>query len=216
MCSLVAQTNLAADVQCYRSAADLLDAFHSGERFTLIFLDIEMEGKKPNGFQTARELKDAGNAALIVFVTVTSRYVYDGYEVAWRYVPKPILFKKVLELLVDAQRMTAPATIRFQTTEGLKTFHAKDICYIEVLRNTIHIHTEAADYCVYTTLKKAEEMLGSTLFVKPHMSFLVNGTYIDNIRNAEITLKSGDVIPIAQSRKGEFLDAYRNCIRSWS
>jgi DNA-binding LytR/AlgR family response regulator len=214
LCSLVERTKLAEDVCRYRHTSELLGAYHAGERQDLIFLDIEME--KPNGFEAAQALKDAGSEALVVFVTVTDQYVFRGYEVAWRYVRKPAEYAVIAKLLVEVQTATAPTLVRFQTTDGLKTFSLKDIRYIEAERNTICIHTAAGDYFVRMTMKAAERYIGSTLFIKPHVSYLVNGNFIDKVKDATITMQGGGEIPIAHGRKGAFLDAYRICIRDWS
>ena len=81
---LVMELN-AAHVDCYASGDDLLEA---GEKYNLIFLDIEMPGT--SGMETARRLRRDKRGDLLVFLTAYDRYMPSAFEVkAFRYLLKP-------------------------------------------------------------------------------------------------------------------------------
>jgi len=214
LCDLIEKTDIATDVHCFSSSADLLKAFYEGGKYDVMFLDIEMD--EPNGFQTATELKENGCDSLIIFVTVTDEYVYDGYEVAWRYVPKPISYEKVQELLQRAERIRSTKIIEINTTDGQKLINLSDICYIEVSRNTVHITTHDKQFKVNSSMRDVETLVNSTVFVKPHSSYLINLSHIDDVSNENVHMDNGKSIPLARGKKQGFWNAYRDFVRSYS
>lgn len=69
--------------------------------FDIIFLDIEMNGM--NGIETAKQIRDINDTAVIIFVTGFTDYVFNGYEVrAFNYVLKPYKEEKIVDILSQA------------------------------------------------------------------------------------------------------------------
>ena len=212
--SLVDKTDIDTEVHCFDSSALLLEAHNSGACFDVIFLDIQMP--EPNGFVAAQTLKTSGCEALIIFVTVTDDYVFDGYEVAWRYVPKPISFEKVSELLHRAEIARSIKIVEMQTTEGPKLVRVKDISFIEANRNYVQINTQEAQYRVYTTMHDIETLIDSIFIARPHSSYFVNLNNVAEVEASHLVMDDGRQIPLARGRKADFWNAYRNFVRSMS
>lgn len=65
--------------------------------FDVIFLDIRMP--ELDGFTLAKNLKQIAPNTLIIFLTDTMEYTVQGYEVAFRYIPKSRLSDMLLPAL---------------------------------------------------------------------------------------------------------------------
>lgn len=61
----------------------------------------------PNGYEIAKKLKGLKDPPLVIFVTKSSDYTIRGYEVAFRYLKKPISeksFAHVMDIMVPLSR----------------------------------------------------------------------------------------------------------------
>ena len=96
----------------YSSAFLLLEAYAEGKRYDLIFMDIEMPGI--SGYDAAKLIYDTYPAEfpLIVFLTVTSSYVYSAYYLGWAYKIKPITPEDLSELLNRAVKKSVSGVLR--------------------------------------------------------------------------------------------------------
>lgn len=72
----------------FQSATDLYKKCMNTS-FDVIFLDIRMP--ELDGFTLAKKLKYIIPNTLIIFLTDTMEYTVQGYEVAFRYIPKSLL-----------------------------------------------------------------------------------------------------------------------------
>nr|WP_272491583.1 LytTR family DNA-binding domain-containing protein [Terrisporobacter petrolearius] len=62
------------------------------------------------------------------------------------------------------------------------------------------IHTINKDFHVRYNLEKVEKDLNLDKFVRCHKSFLVNLTYVENIKSNTAILESGEEVPISRYR----------------
>ena len=63
-----------------------------------------------------KKLVEMENPPLIIFVTNSGEYTYRGYEVAFRYLPKPVAYETLEDVLNDAVDKIAPQ--KFSITEN--------------------------------------------------------------------------------------------------
>ena len=83
-----ADKSIAYQVDLYSSGVDVIHEFQEGTAYDIVFLDIYME--KMLGIDVARELRRLHYAGEIVFLTATSDFAVDSYEVqAGGYLLKP-------------------------------------------------------------------------------------------------------------------------------
>jgi DNA-binding LytR/AlgR family response regulator len=78
------------------------------------------------------------------------------------------------------------------------------IYLIEAKGDYIHIKTEDKDYVVHSTLKKIEEKLPDSLFIKVHRSYVINIKKIIDIEDNSVLIKR-DVIPVSRSKRPELM-----------
>ena len=75
---------------------------------------------------------------------------------------------------------------------------------VEAKGDYINIKTEDKTYTVHSTLKKIEEKLSMSNFLKVHRSFIININKIVDIENNSVLIKR-DVIPVSRSNRPELM-----------
>ena len=79
-----------------------------------------------------------------------------------------------------------------------------DILYIEGLKEYIAIHTSQGKVITLQTMKKMEEVLPRSQFIRVHKSFIVAIDKIDSIERNRIFIKK-NIIPIGDTYRDSFL-----------
>lgn len=201
MADLLLQFNAQAEFSSYRSAQDLLNAF-SIDYFDIVLLDIEMQ--EPNGYQIAQELSKLPEVPLIIFITQSSDYTIRGYEVAFRYLKKPVSYCDFERALMAATSKISPKRILINGNHGAVFLRVKDIIYIEVFSYIAIFHTEHGIYKEQRSLKQLEKEISISGFARPHNSYLVNLEYVDYIQKDTIILTTGEKLPLSRNRQKIF------------
>ena len=75
---------------------------------------------------------------------------------------------------------------------------------VEAKGDYINIKTEDNNYRVHTTLKKIEEKLPESIFLKIHRSYVINLKKIIDIEDNSVLIKR-DVVPISRSKRPELM-----------
>ena len=199
----------------YQYGMNFLYDMEEGAYFDMAFLDIYMEDTMGN--QIAHKLRAMGYQGEIVFLTASSDFAIEGYDVdASGYLLKPLDYGK-LEMVMDRiTRNIAPSTyqIRHRTTVTKLAYH--EILYIESNNSKCILHTESGEsYTVYKTLNTIEKELGDRRFLRCHQSFLVNMDHIKQI-GKQFLLSNGDYVPIRQRGVKAVRQAYIDYIASKS
>ena len=78
------------------------------------------------------------------------------------------------------------------------------IYMIEAKGDYINIRTEEKNYIVHSTLKKIEEKLPDSLFLKVHRSYIINVKKIIDIEDNSVLIKK-DIVPISRSKKSDLM-----------
>ena len=199
----------------YQYGMNFLYDMEEGAYFDMAFLDIYMEDTMGN--QIAHKLRAMGYQGELVFLTASSDFAIEGYDVdASGYLLKPLDYGK-LEMVMDRiTRNIAPSTyqIRHRTTVTKLAYH--EILYIESNNSKCILHTESGEsYTVYKTLNTIEKELGDRRFLRCHQSFLVNMDHIKQI-GKQFLLSNGDYVPIRQRGVKAVRQAYIDYIASKS
>lgn len=169
-------------------------AFLGDNVVDLIFLDIKMPGI--GGLDFLRLLKSPPK---VILTTAYAEYAIEGYELnVVDYLLKPIAFERFLQAIHKAMPLvTAPQATASSVTEDLYVksdgklirLLAKDILFVESLKNYLLIHTAAQKIIVYSTmLSMIEQLAARTEFIRIHKSYLINKNHITAIQNNIITL----------------------------
>jgi len=186
----------------------------------LIFLDIHMPDF--TGFDFIETLK---NPPKIVLTTSDPKFAIQAfeYDCIVDYLVKPITQERFQKGIDKAEAMhDAPADLAepISKSEKVETSSGNDlyvnidrrlikidipsIYLVEAKGDYIQVKTEDKNYTVHSTLKKIEEKLPDSLFLKVHRSYIINIKKIIDIEDNSVLIKK-DVIPVSRSNRPELM-----------
>lgn len=186
--------------EVFSSGEELLAHVSPGrERFNLYLMDISMPGM--SGIEAAAAIRQSDPYALIVYVTDHREYVYQVFEtLPFRFLIKPVDGDALLNVLADAVRHLESRLQLFHFHIGRCRYQIplQEILYLESRLREIHLYTEEHSWQFYGKIGEIAERLDPMLFVRTHMSYIVNLEYIRSVTDTGITLRSGKYIPISK------------------
>lgn len=183
----------------------------------LIFLDIHM----PN-FSGLDFIKTLKNPPKIIFTTSDPKFAIEAFEYDFivDYLLKPIELPRFKKAISKAEKLALSARNTTKETSN-KVEEVKNDFYVNIDRRLIKIDlpsidliqakgdyilikTEYKNYTVHSTLKKIEEKLPDSLFLKVHRSYIINVKKIIDIEDNSVLIKK-DVIPVSRSKRPELM-----------
>lgn len=104
-----------------------------------------------------------------------------------------------------------PQCFSFSSKRDLYKLPCGDIQYFESTNRIIHLYTANSSYEFYGKLNDLEEMLfGSEQhYIRIHQSYLVNFKYIRILKNSEVVLVNGKILPISPNRLKQARQEFR-------
>ena len=184
----------------FPSAEAFLFAYSEDRDFDILLLDIEMSGE--DGISLAKRLRQEGCAAEIVFVTSHFELAGEGYEVdALHYLVKPVSQDKLSAVLTKAadRLKAAPPSIVISSDGETVRLTERELLYVEAFLHYLVLHTEGRDYRIKEPLSDFAGRLSEDFF-RIHRSVLVNLRRIVKITRTDVTLDSGDILPVARGK----------------
>lgn len=180
----------------------------------LMFLDIEMPLVNGVAF-----LKTLTHPPRVIFTTAYAEYALQGYELnVVDYLLKPFSYDRFLQA-VNKVKQAVPAATRedakdgaehlvVKEKEGLLKIPFADILYIEGSRDYMKIFTTARQYLVHLTMKKLEETLPASQFIRTHKSYIVSLSKIRAVRTAELVIGEQTIIPVSPNYKEQVVKSF--------
>jgi len=208
--ALVKKYDSSVGVSLFTSAEGLLEAIKRLS-IDIILLDIEMDGM--NGFTAAKKLVSMQNPPLVIFVTNSGEYTYRGYEVAFRYLPKPVSYAVLADVLSAAVARITSQKFTIISDGRSYVIPINDILYFETFGHSLIVHTMKNDFECRMKLSEAEALLPGNSFASSHKGYLVNLDYVDTVEDNELSLTLNVRIPISRRRKQEFEQALFRFVR---
>ena len=190
------------------------DAFEAMQRLTeqkvdLLFIDINMPGL--NGLEFVRSLS---RPPLVVFTTAYSEYAIEGFKVeAVDYLLKPFGFQELLQAADKVRRRLdqAPSVeddfLFIKSDYRVNRVRLSDIRYIEGMSEYVRIFVtgEPKPLIPLLSIKRLEEELPTSMFMRVHRSYIINLRHITEVSRSRILL--GDAtIPLGDNYREAFMD----------
>lgn len=205
---------LAGQCQSATEAKAIMDK----EKIDALFIDINMPDV--NGMDFVKSLEEP---PLVVFTTAYSDYAIDGYKVnAVDYLLKPFSlddFRRAAEKVkkrydLNHQEPVLSAaddngSIFFKTEHRIVRITIDDIIYIEGMSEYLKIHTEDRQkpVIVLLAMKKLEERLPKSKFMRIHRSYIINLEKIQEVVKNRVIMDGDTNLPIG--------DIYRDTFNSY-
>jgi two-component system response regulator LytT len=183
----------------------------------LIFLDIHMPDF--NGLDFIKSLKKPPK---IILITSDSKFAMEAFEYDFMvdYLLKPLEFNSFNKAIEKAYIKEFELGSKSAIAKSIANVSENDfyinidrrlikidlpsIYLIEAKGDYIKIKTENKDYLVHSTMKKIEEKLPRSLFLKIHRSFIINIKKIIDIEDNSVLIQK-DVIPVSRSKRPELM-----------
>lgn len=182
----------------------------------LLFLDIHMPNF--NGFDLIKTLK---NPPKIILTTSDPNFALRAFEYDFiiDYLLKPLEASRFEKAVEKAKQVLNSESVGPSTEENLPNLDTDfyinidrrlikidpfSVYLVEAKGDYINIKTEDNNYRVHTTLKKIEEKLPESIFLKIHRSYVINLKKIIDIEDNSVLIKR-DVVPISRSKRPELM-----------
>ena len=158
----------------------------------------------------------------IVFTTAYSEYAIEGYKVnAVDYLLKPFGMNDFLRAALKVQEqynlrhqetpqkqsspVQADGTIFVKTDYRVVRIAISDIRYIEGMSEYLKIHLDNQKPIItLLSMKKMEDYLPPTLFMRIHRSYIVNLQKIQEVNKNRVILDADTYLPIGDLYKDRF------------
>lgn len=174
----------------------------------LIFLDIQM--KMVDGLHAAERIRQMDETVGIIFLTTLTQYGLEGYKYhATNYIIKPMKYarlKSEMDKFVERSQKEDTPSLVITNDTGKYKVPLKSIRYVETYNRNLMFHTEQENIICYKSMKEVERELCDKDFVRCHTSYIVNLFYVKGIKKLDIELITGEVIPISQPKRKEFME----------
>lgn len=200
--------------------------FLQESKVDLVFLDVELPFLSGIEFVRCMQSKPQ-----IIFTSAYEKYALAGYDLEITdYLIKPILFERFFKAVSKAySRYKAqmnstgykemPAVtekeshldfIMVKTGYNTVNLSLNDILYIEGLKDYVKIYTQDKTIMTLNSLKRLQDILPETRFIRVHRSFIVALQKIDSIQRNRIVIGK-NYVPVGENFKNAFKDAI-SCI----
>ena len=199
----------------FNNAIQAIKYLNDNKSIDLIFLDIHMPHF--NGLDFIKSLKDPPK---IILTTSDSQFAIEAFEYDFiiDYLLKPIefvRFNKAIEKAKKRELFNLYSVKKFESTTPENNFYVNidrrlikidlpSIYLVEAKGDYILIKTEDKNYTVHSTLKKIEEKLPPSLFLKIHRSYIINIKKIIDFEDNSVLIKK-EVIPVSRSKRPELM-----------
>jgi two-component system, LytTR family, response regulator len=214
-----------------RIAAQFTDSTKAAEFLAahppdLLFVDIEMP--RLNGFDLLHQLQPL--QFQVIFTTAYNQYALRAIKLsALDYLLKPIDADELKSAVEKAQRQKSPPEIRqvelmentFKSVEVPKKIALstlEGLLFVDV-GNIVHCQSDGSytrlfllnkeEILLSKSIKEVGELLTQCGFLRVHHSYLINLDHVERYirgEGGEIILCNGHSVPVARSKKQEFLE----------
>lgn len=203
------ENNTEMEILEFASADSLLTSYPDG--VDLILLDIFMPGI--DGMDAARAIREFDSEVCIIFITTMYQRAIEGYKVrAFGFIRKPVSYEEFSHEISDAIRniersRSKDHVITVRSSGKSYRVPVSRISYCEVRGHYISMCIDGEIREYRGPIRELEEQLGSYGFFRCHASFLVSADAIQEIRQTDILLKDGNVVPVSQRKRKAFMTA---------
>ena len=119
----------------------------------------------------------------------------------------------MLNLLQNYRKLASMyLSVSFLTDKGMQSIDVTQILYFEFLERKIKIKTQGSEYMCSDTLHNVLTLVEKHDFHQPHKSFIVNLKHIAKIKNYNITMSDGSILPLSQKKSKAFRALYKSYI----
>lgn len=174
-----------------------------------------------DGIQTGIQLRAKSKQTYIIFITNFEEYCHQAVNKvhAFAYLEKPLTKEKIQPQLAEvlaelAAFGNAPVReVSFEILEvgdgsrerlGYQKFNVAEILYFEYTNRKVRMKLADEEYYFQDKMMELAERMKNYDFVLCHQSYLVNLSQVKSVKGYDVSLKNGELLPLAQKKSVEF------------
>lgn len=197
------------EIRYFSSAEAFFDDYRPGN-FQILFLDIYMDGI--TGMEAARRIRNQSDDCILVFVTTSSEFAVESYDVnAAYYLLKPFQPEKLCQIL-DSFRLKEALHARYIEIISDRVpvrVPLHSILYADTFLNAVCLHTDAGPLRSYLTFHKFEEQIRDCHnFLSCYRGCMVNMDRIQEATDDGFLLDNGETVQIRKRGSAAIRKAY--------
>lgn len=204
--------NRAVQIFEYAGAMQLLIEAEAVSPFDAILLDIQME--QMDGIALAKELRKKDEALVIIFITASTDYIFEGFSVnALNYLVKPVAREQLWACLRQAvsRKEQQEEFLLLQSQKELLRLKKSALVRVRSDGHYLTVVTKEQSIRVKMPLKELEQMLKEPVFFHLSRSDLICLTQVERIGKRELWMTDGECIPIPRGRHRAVSEAFLDC-----
>ena len=156
-----------AEICHFFSAEEFFEDYQPG-KFQILFLDIYMDGM--TGMEAARRIRRQSDNCILVFVTTSSDFAVESYDVgASYYLLKPFQPEKLCSILdsFQSRHLLASRYIEVVSDRVPIRVPLRSILYADTFRNAVCLHTDAVWPVLILPFTNLRSRSGTVLIFSP-------------------------------------------------
>jgi len=197
------------EVKWYDNAGSMLtDVEQKNMRYDLYLLDIFIDDSM-NGLELARELRRIDEEAVLCFVSTSSDFYRDAYDLyALQYLLKPVKaddLRRLLERVEKNSLRQGEKMLQYSWRREQGVIPYGDVLYISSMKHVLSIWcTDGSVQESAGKLDDLERQICGDAFLRCHQSFIVNMNHVRAFSGTELTLaKDGQKVPVSRRYRTE-------------
>lgn len=207
-----AQNDCPMEISSFSDSAAFLKALES-TAFSLVFLDIYMEGT--DGITAAKALRAKDSGCLLVFLTSSSEFMQEAFSChAFEYITKPIDPCRVKRVLEDAAKLLPPSDKFVTLTSNRKTVRLFLSDIVAVVTDAHYLEfflTDGSSLRCRMTLPEFQHLSGhDPRFILANRGVLMNASHILSFENNCYKMNTGLRLPLRIKDAGRVEQEVRN------
>lgn len=198
--SYVFDSGIDAEIKSFGSGEALLEYVDKNSFFDIYILDMIMPGIK--GIELGLELRNRKDNGKIIYLTATSEYAVESYQVAaFFYLLKPLSKKNIYEVLNKARaEITRQEIAAMDYKDGMEHYEIKsrdgkimvrvgDIDYVDIVNRAPNYHMSDGSI-IECVMLRGPFIESIKLLADKDIMFLASNNLLINIANVELVDKN--------------------------
>lgn len=201
---IVENTDEIFETSTFYSGEELYDYMVKGNRFDLIFLDIEL--CEINGVEVGRKVREELNDQVtqIVYISSKDSYAMDLFDIRpLNFLVKPLIREKIESVLKTARKVMFSNNQYFEYKIGNVNFNVllSDVLYFESNGRKVKIILKDDEKEYYGKLSEVEEKLKDKDFFFIHKSYFINYNHVIEYAYEYVKMSNNKTLAISQNNR---------------
>lgn len=200
-----------SDIEVFWNGETLVDAIVNGNKFDIIYLDIEMA--REDGISAAKRIRKIDKNVLIIYVTSYENHMKESFAVRpFQFLVKPVNEEQMAQCFKAAYEEinSGDFYFRYSFQRVNHKVPIRDILYFESRKRKVFIITQDETFELYGKISDIEKSLKAckSSFLRVHQSFLVNYKHVKGLAYDFVIMDNGKKISISEDRRKMISEQY--------